>query len=71
MTVSTEVEYKQLPLPELGLATVSFQNFGYLREKDIDKICDTEGVPWDQIAEIRRIWIIHPERRQQTPHRSE
>jgi hypothetical protein len=66
MTESTEAEYKKLPLTELGLATVSFDMFCYLREKDIDKLCDKEELTFEQIVEIRRTWIQHPERRRQT-----
>jgi hypothetical protein len=66
MTESTEAEYKKLPLTELGLATLSFDMFCYLREKDIDKLCDKEELTFEQIVEIKRIWIQHPERRRQT-----
>ncbi len=65
MTESTEAEYNELPLAELGLVTVSFDKFGYAEKDDIDELCKKKGLTIDQKIEIRRVWVEHPKRRQQ------
>ena len=62
MTESTEDEYKQLPLALLGLATASFDKFGYAEKEDIDELCKTEGLTIHQKLDIRRVWAEHPKR---------
>jgi hypothetical protein len=58
MTQSTEANYMELPLAELGLDDVSFDDFAYLQKDEIEELC--KKVPFKHRVKIRRIWTEHP-----------
>jgi hypothetical protein len=58
MKASTEEDYQNLPLAELGLDGISFDDFSFYTEKEIQDLC--EKLPDKLKLPIRRIWKRHP-----------
>lgn len=63
-TPSTEEDYRALPLSKLhDLEGMSFELFGYLKEKELDDLCENGGLTLFEKTAFRRVWSEHPNRR--------